>query len=132
MKKLETINVLVKNEQTLSWTQREISPCNGLQTVVNGSIECVSLPHHIDLWVNDEGLLHPEMIVNLILIWDEDPQYHQPIFGPVALAGVNDEGETISLNDQQRKWLADHLRVGILHNGNPILAIDLTDGGAIA
>ncbi|WP_282155739.1 DUF3846 domain-containing protein [Cytobacillus gottheilii] len=124
------IEVLVKKECSNEWKSESIPQSGGLQRLVGGSIDCISLPHNIDLWLNDEG--NDFMKANLMLMWRSAPEHHQYIFGPVVLAGVNNNGQTISLNNYQRKWIANHLKIGKLTNGTKLVVIDLTDGGAIA
>lgn len=125
------MSVLVKEEGNLRWLNKAISSSIELQSLCKGCVDRISLPYHIDLWINDESAVNG-MGINLILLWDEDRRYHQPVFGPVVLAGVDEYGKTISLSKRQRQWIAKHLMVALLSNGEQICTIDLRMGGAIA
>lgn len=126
------ISVLVKEEGEHQWLQKYISSLSDVQNICHGLVESISLPYNIDLWVNEEGTITSEYQINLLLMWDEDHRYHQLIFGPVLLTGVDSEGKMTSLNELQRKWVAKHLKIGQLKSGQFISVIDLTDRGAIA
>lgn len=78
-------------------------------------------PPPIDLWVNEEGMIHG-LEINLMLLWND---YHQPVFGPVFFAGRGQNGETTSLSEEQRQWIAHHLLIAQLTNGNNVVAVDL-------
>lgn len=128
MIKTETLTVLIKEEGDFRWLQKEVTSFSEIQKTCRGNVDCIALPYNIDIWINDDGIGQ----INLMLMWDEKPEYHQYLFGPVVLAGVDKNGATTSLNELQRQWIAKHLRIGQLTNGQQICVIDLTDGGAIA
>jgi hypothetical protein len=70
--------------------------------IVEGRLEVVGLPLDIDMWLNEEGLLEQKN-VNVITFLS-GRQVHQ-IVGNIFFAGHDEEGETISLTDEQMEWL---------------------------
>ncbi|MDQ0271233.1 DUF3846 domain-containing protein [Cytobacillus purgationiresistens] len=128
--KSAVVNVLLKKENDFRWHANSVYSLRDKQELIGGGLlDRVSLPHNIDLWVNDE--MTSEHGLNLIILWDNKPDYHQYIFGPVLLSGVDENGETVSLTVFQRKWIAKQLRIGNLTNGQRITVIDVNVGGAI-
>lgn len=76
-----------------------------LQNLVKGIVEGVSLPKINDVfgYCNDEGLL-----IGL------EPNFYRPewkdaIFGPVVFVGAGEEGDNVSLTDEQAKKIIDYL-----------------------
>jgi hypothetical protein len=122
----EPITVLTKRPNTMSWSPKTVSTLKDMQSIVDGCIECISLPKGIDLWVNEEGLLNDSKL-NMVLIWENNGK--QPIFGAAFLAGVDDEGEMLPLSDEQRIWLSSRVLTGFTGNGEQVLAMDLTERG---
>ena len=120
------VNALMKKVNQHQWTAESISSLDDMQNLVGGYVERLSLPHNILLWVNEEAAL-TKLELNLMLIWDDHPRFHQPIFGPVFLTSVDNHGEMTSLTDKQKQWLAHHLVHVRLANGQNLIAIDLRE-----
>lgn len=72
--------------------------------IVEGRLEVVGLPKNIDMWLNEEGLLEQKS-ANVITFL-KGQQVHQ-IVGNIFFAGHDDEGETISLTEEQMEWLKE-------------------------
>jgi hypothetical protein len=73
-----------------------------LQTLVGGYIECVTanprtLGFSADVWVNEEGLFQQGFSINFLASYLTGRQ----IVGPVVIANVTSEGNTIGLTKQQ-------------------------------
>lgn len=64
-----------------------------MQSIVGGYVECIALPHNIDVWLNEEGLL-----MNLPF-----NRYvgGVPVVGTIFAASRNNAGDTLSLSDKQ-------------------------------
>ncbi|TYS60720.1 DUF3846 domain-containing protein [Bacillus infantis] len=118
-----TLKVFYKKEDNHRFLNREVDSLEDMQQLVGGLIECISLPHNIDLWVNEEGMIRG-LEINLMLLWND---YHQAVSGPVFFAGKGQNGETISLSKEQRQWIAQHLLIAQLNNGNSVVAVDLRE-----
>jgi hypothetical protein len=73
-----------------------------LQTLTEGLIECVQLKRSVDMWVNEEGLFHPDFEINssasrLAIRITGHPYV---LRGPAVITRqVN--GETVGFTDQQ-------------------------------
>lgn len=92
-----------------------------LQGIVNGDLDRLGMPNNIDLWVNDIGLIDGSK-VNFFIYNEELQRFTHEIRGDVFFAGL-DRGtlDTISLNDDQKKWIRSHLKK-VLHiqsDGSP-------------
>lgn len=77
-----------------------------MKKIVGGYIECVSLPHGIDMWLNEEGLLEQ---LPLNLQTSMNGQVVHVIVGDVFFAGHDGEGETIGLTSGQQKFIRERL-----------------------
>lgn len=76
---------------------------------VGGYIECVSLAENLDMYVNEEGKLMA-LPMNLIgqSFWTDRYGMTDIIVGDVVFTGgVDDEGESQSLTDEQIKSILD-------------------------
>lgn len=124
----KTVSVLTKEPNKHKWEPADISTFQDMQDLVGGYITRISLPHKIDLWIN-EYAVDAGLDINLIIIWDDGSNYQQPIFGSVFLASSDDEGEPTSLTDRQRQWLVRQLANVQLKNKQNLIAIDLRKGG---
>ncbi|EAR66199.1 hypothetical protein B14911_10707 [Bacillus sp. NRRL B-14911] len=129
--KMQGIDILVKENGSFKWKSNKVTSQDDIYKIVGVTQEHITLPHNIYLVVNDEAEKEPGNI-NLMMLWDDEPFSHHPVFGPVFLTGVTEAGQFISLTDFQKKWIARHLAHVALKNGMNVLAIDLRNGGAIA
>lgn len=84
-------------EHSLSNLQAEVKGL--LTTVVDDRLEAKG----ITIYANDEGLL-------LGMEHNFQAQYQQTIVGPVVLTAHNDEGETVSLTDEQVETALTYLK----------------------
>lgn len=72
----------------------------GMRKAIGGGfIECLRITKDIDLWFDDEGRLK-QLPFNFMIGRPGEEGVHE-IFGPAFLAGIDDEGETVSLTDDQ-------------------------------
>lgn len=69
-----------------------------LQAKVEGYVDVVSLSEHVDMWVNDEGLMTHDVNPVATMIAAGFGMDHQPYHGPVVFTGgADDEGTTLPL-----------------------------------
>lgn len=68
-----------------------------LQGAVDGYIEAVDLSHNLTMWVNEEGLLRNDLVVNPVAY----AFYSSPILGTIVFTGgVDENGDTLGLDDK--------------------------------
>ena len=77
----------------------------GMQKFVDGYIEAIRITENIVLWVNEEGLLK-ELPFNFYLT-NTDGEPISPIVGDAFFAGINAEGDNVSLTDDDLKILEE-------------------------
>jgi len=68
-----------------------------LQSLVDGLIECVSLDHHTDLWVNEEGLFRGDFQLNTKA--SRLAGYGYNLVGPAVMTGQKD-GATVEVGSE--------------------------------
>jgi len=90
--------VKVAEEITIS---NELKP---LQDFVGGLIECVDMGSGVDTIVNEEGIL---LELPLTLYYDDN----FALFGNVLFVSHDDEGEFVSLTDQQVKLIKNFVKI---------------------
>ena len=74
-----------------------------MQALVGGYVQTVPLSPGVDLWINEEGLLKG-LPANRLITDDEGCEW--PIVGDCFVAASSEEGETVSLTDEQAaEWL---------------------------
>lgn len=102
------INILDKKVgENLSFSKMEHS-LEAMQKRVGGYIKAVQLPMEIVMWLDEEGLLK-EKPINLITYIEGEEVHH--IVGDIFFTGVDEEGETISLNEEQMVWLTNSMKI---------------------
>jgi len=76
---------------------------DGMQAVVGGYIERVQLSETVDLWLNEEGRITGLPLNRLVR---DDYGNDWDVHGDVFLASHDDEGDTVSLSEEDlAKWL---------------------------
>jgi len=110
MEKLKVLAKKVGEEMKLVEFDRSLS---NMQKLVGGKLEVVSLPHGIDMWFNEEGRLL-EQRLNLVTLYDMR-MVHE-IVGTVFFASLDEEGEVISLSEEQMEWL----KSSMMKNTTPV------------
>lgn len=83
---IRVVTVRVGEEPKVDWLAGDLE---SMQAFVGGSIDMVAIVDGVDLVCNDEGVL-----LDL-------PENGCGIRGPYFFAGTNEEGDTISLTDEQ-------------------------------
>lgn len=79
-----------------------------VQGQVGGLVDVVALDNGVDVWVHDEGLLVGLEQNTLATVLCLSQHRGQTLVGPVVLTGgVDDEGCTVGLSDEQLAWLQD-------------------------
>lgn len=71
-----------------------------MQGLVGGMLERVRLPGGLDLWCNEEALMHGDPVINFVLMTPVGPL---PIFGDCFVARHTDDGETASVTEKDIK-----------------------------
>lgn len=91
-----------------------------MQNIVGGYIEHVYANHNfeknnIDIWLNEEGKL--EKLAPTIILKNGN-EIVDVFVGTILFTSVNDEGETIPLNDEQIKIISEELKdISYVYNG---------------
>lgn len=98
----------------------EFDGLEDMQKIVGGHIECVQLPHDIDLWLNEEGKLEG-LPANIALF--HNGEVVDIIVGDVFFASHDDEGDSTSLNDIQKKWIEQRLNIVGSHEGKLVYGL---------
>jgi Domain of unknown function (DUF3846) len=80
-------------------------------------VDCVSLTQHLDMWIDDEGLFTQPVNPAASLLARRYGITWQDFHGPVLLCGVNADGDSIDLTDDQVRGVLTHL-LDLTH-GNP-------------
>lgn len=83
-----------------------------MQSIVGGYIEHVYAnrtfeKNNIDIWLNEEGKLNK--LTPTIILKNEN-EIVDVFVGTILFTSVNDEGETIPLNDEQIKIVSEELK----------------------
>lgn len=77
---------------------------NAMRKLVGGHRERIGFPNNIDLWINEEGIIHDLPFNFITFVIDNGvPQPVHTILGNVFFASLDEEGNTVSLNDIQIK-----------------------------
>lgn len=96
------------------------------QSIVDGYIEIPFIyndfiDNNIDVIINEEGKLIDGMNPEIVLVDDVTGNSVDIVFGNCIFVGNDNEGNNISITDEQIKFVKDALReFGILNNGQPI------------
>jgi hypothetical protein len=107
-----------------------------LQAAVGGYIEAVDLPQGITMWVNEEGKLVDEPIVNVVAtVLAQARIPGDLVCGNVAFTGGPDaEGDTLPLTDAQTTILARAIERALLailaratRAGQPVLVVEIKE-----
>jgi len=94
-----------------------------LQEIVGGYIESADLPNMYNVfgYCNDEGLING-MSPNIYR-----PEWKDVIFGPLVFCGADEEGESISLTDEQIADVMNYLSQNDVKNFGEMLMHIETD-----
>ncbi|EJR09172.1 DUF3846 domain-containing protein [Bacillus cereus] len=112
---------LDQNQQQLQVVEVE-NKLEVFQKIVDGYIERVGITPKIDLWCNDEGLFREDLKLNVLILHKGEAFAY--IKGNVYFASYDDEGNTISLSDEQIQELQKKMnKVAVMSNGETALAI---------
>ena len=103
----KTIKIISKKVGEMLVREDMVHTLENMQKKVGGYLEVVRFPLGIDMWVNDEGLIHG-LPLNLVIIRNGKVVSH--ICGNVFFASANEEGETIGLNLTQEHWIKTNLQ----------------------
>ena len=96
------------------------------QSIVDAYIEIPFIcndfiDNNIDVIINEEGKLIDGMNPEIVLVDDVTGNSVDIVFGNCIFVGNDNEGNNISITDEQIKFVKDALReFGILNNGQPI------------
>lgn len=101
------ISVLVKNVgEDIVYKEIECS-LESMQSIVGGYIERLRITQDIDMWLNEEGIL---MKLPLNVITTNRGEAIDHIYGNVVFASHDDEGNIISLSEDQKKWIISRMK----------------------
>ena len=83
-----------------------------MKNLVGGYIEVLNVRDDIDMWLNEEGKLIP-LPTNLYLCSAlHEGKILDTIQGDIFFTSVNEDGETIGLNDEQIDFVMSELQSG--------------------
>lgn len=114
------MNVLVLSNGELK--QKDINnTLESLQEIVGGYIEIpflseVFLENEIDIIINEEGKFIEGLNPEIAIVRKRDNQIVDIVYGNCIFASHDDQGETVSLNDEQIKVITEELKDVILTN----------------
>jgi hypothetical protein len=110
------IRVLVKEPYKEPVVKEIEDELENWQEIVGGLIECVGHPtlEDVDIYCDEEGLLK-EKEGNFFL-----PEYQDCIKGTCFMVSFNDEGEFVSLTDEQIQKCKDYIELYQLERGEDL------------
>lgn len=99
------IKILIKEPYKKPYIKEVQDELKTFQNIVGGYVECVGLPGNdeIDIICNEEGKLD-KLAGNFFV-----PEYEDCIVGTVFAVGYNNEGDWISITDDQTKKAAEYM-----------------------
>lgn len=118
--------VLGRKPQTAGFERLELNSLKEQQEFVGGNTDCISWPLNIDLWVNDEFLFNASDETLSLAIVQKDSSVQQ-IYGNIFFASVNEEGDTVSLSEEQLRYIKAHTELFYGPNGELIMVSDPYD-----
>ncbi len=92
-----------------------------LQEIVGGYIEIpflseIFFKNEIDIIINDEGKFIEGLNPEIAIVRKRDNQIVDIVYGNCIFASHDEQGETVSLNDEQIKVITEELKDVILTN----------------
>lgn len=114
------MNVLVLSNGELK--QKDINnTLEALQEIVGGYIEIpflseVFLENEIDIIINEEGKFIEGLNPEIAIVRKRDNQIADIVYGNCIFASHDEQGETVSLSDEQIKVITEELKDVILTN----------------
>ena len=110
------IKVIIKEPYKDAVVKEIVDDLKTIQGIVGGYIEVVSFPtvKGVDLVVNEEGKLD-KLAGNFFI-----PHYEDCVVGACMITGYNDEGEFISLTEDQIKKVSNYINNYKLEYGEDV------------
>lgn len=114
------MNVLVLSNGELK--QKDINnTLEALQEIVEGYIEIpflseVFFKNEIDIIINEEGKFIEGLNPEIAIVRKKDNQIADIVYGNCIFASHDEQGETVSLSDEQIKIITEELKDVILTN----------------
>lgn len=114
------MNVLVLSNGELK--QKDINnTLEALQEIVEGNIEIpflseVFFKNDIDIIINEEGKFIEGLDPEIAIVRKKDNQIVDIVYGNCIFASHDEQGETVSLNDEQIKVITEELKDVVLTN----------------
>lgn len=112
------MKVLVLSNGTLK--EREINnTLEELQEIVGGYIEIpylsdVFAENEIDVIINEEGKFIDGLKPEIAVVFKDTGRVLDIVYGNCIFASHNDEGDTIGLNEEQKKIVAKELKTEVI------------------
>lgn len=117
---------LGRKPQEIGFERIELNSPQERQAYVEGDLDCISWPLNIDLWVNDEYLLNASNDTLSLAIVQKDKSVQQ-IYGNLYFASVNEKGESVSLSEEQLRFIKSHTELFFGPNGELLMIADPFD-----
>ena len=110
MKSENTIKVLKIEPGKMPYEKEMVNDLEGIQAEVDGMFECVYLDHNCIAVVNEEGKLNGMALNRRI--------GNDIIAGPFFICGDSDDGEFISLTDEQMDVFSSEFKDAPVFSGD--------------
>lgn len=117
---------LGKRPKEIGFERIELNSLREQQAFVEGNLDCISWPKNIDLWVNDEFLFNASKETLSLALVQKDKSI-QEIFGNIFFASVNEEGNMISLSEEQLRFIKSHTETFYHDDGSVLMIADPYD-----
>lgn len=117
---------LGKRPQELGFERIELNSLQEQKAFVEGDLDRISWPKNIDLWVNDEFLFNASNETLSLAIVQKDKSV-QHIYGNIYFASVNENGESVSLSEDQIRFIKTHTELFFGEDGSLIMIADPYD-----
>ncbi len=118
--------VLARKPQEVGFERVELNSLQDRQEFVGGHLDRIVWPLNIDLWVDDEFLLHASNETLCLAIVQKDKSVQQ-IYGNIFFSSVNEDGDTVSLSEEQLRFIRTHTELFFGQNGELLMIADPYD-----
>jgi Zn-dependent peptidase ImmA (M78 family) len=112
----DKIKILIKEPYKKPYIKEVEDELKSFQDIVGGYIECVGCPtaEDVDIVCNEEGKIN-NLPGNFFV-----PEYEDCIVGTVFAVGYNDEGDWISITEDQTKRVSEYMEKYALQEGEEL------------
>lgn len=112
-----------KSAGNISWITQPLPSLEWREIFVSGSLERISLPMDIDIWMNEKYLTQPSK--NHINIVVRDGDTVKLACGNVFLATTDPAGHVVPISQEQLRWFGAHQKVLCDTDGTFLFVVDV-------